>query len=473
MSRPHRSAPLAAVLALALAAMACGRGPGPASATATATALAPITSIAPATPTLESGGIAAGSVEVRSTTTYVDSFNYFHLVGEIFNGTEGAVTGIELMAHVADASGQSALDGDDRPIDGEIFSPLLYTLAPGESAPFDFFRILPDGADMAGWQASVTVASQAPAELARVALQVEHTRTAANDSGSFFLTGELVNTAATPVKISSFAGALLADDGRVMAASATTDFSGILAAAGDPGGGDRTPFVIAIDGPAEAGTQAAYYVDAAASEPQTIANDVTIRVANRFADEFDDLHLAASVTNNGAEMLTIRLVAGLYAADGTVLDSASATTPIYAAPGATVPVTFDYFNSLNRRVDEQAQVDRVSVQIDPQWTYAIPYPVAMLQTAEEVKEPVGPAQYSFRGDVVNNTNADLTSATLILAIFDGSNQLVVSNWTNVYPETETFKPGETLPFDMSVYLPLGADVSTYSFTTIVQGYVKE
>jgi hypothetical protein len=113
------------------------------------------------------------------------------------------------------------------------------------------------------------------------------------------------------------------------------------------------------------------------------------------------------------------------------------------------------------------------MQVDPLWTYSIPYPVVMLQTANEVKEPVGVSQYSFRGDVVNNTNADLTSATLILAIFDGTNRLIASNWIIIYPETEVFSPGQTLPFDMSVYLPLDANVSDYSFTTLAQGYVKE
>jgi hypothetical protein len=288
-----------------------------------------------------------------------------------------------------------------------------------------------------------------------------------------FLTGQLSNAGSTPIKISSFAGAALAADGRVLAANASADFTGWLAPAGDSAGGDRTPFVIKMDGPGEAVAQAVYYVDAEAGEPQDSRGDVSIDVTNRFSDEFDDLHVSANVTNLGAATLTIRLVAGLYAADGTVLDTASATTPIYVAPGASVPVTFEYFDSLNRRADDQALIDRVSVQVDPLWTYGIPYPVAMLQTANEAKEQVGVAQYSFRGDVVNNTNAGLTSATLVLAIFDGNSRLVSSNWTIVYPESEIFEPGQTLPFDMSVYLPTGVDVSTYTFTTIVQGYVKD
>lgn len=458
------------ILILSVTALACAGLPGAAGATPTANTVP--TMPASASPTRGAGEVAAGALEVRGSSSYVDSFGYFHLVGEVFNATSGPVTGIELMTHVADASGQAALDGDDRPLDGEIFSPLLYSLAPGESAPFDFFRLLSTGASLEGWQTSVTVANHVPAELQRVAVEVAHTRVVANDSGSVFLTGELLNPTSSTVKISSLAGALRTADGRLWAANATTDFSGLLAPAGDPGGGDRTPFVIGIDAPPQAGTDAAFYVDAEAAEPHT-APDLTLQVANRFADEYDDLHLAVTVTNNGAQTLTIRLVAGLYAADGTVLDSATATTPIYAAPGATVPVTFDYFNSLNRQIDDQALIDRVSVQIDPQWTYPIPYPVALIQTTDEVKEPVGPAQYSFRGQVVNNSNAGLTSATLILAIYDEGARLVTSSWTIVYPETEVFLPGEALPFDLSIYLPLGADFSEYSFSTIVQGYVRE
>ncbi len=469
MQRSIRFAPLSVLLALMLAVLACGGG----TSRPTPTAAPASTTSTPPTPTPGSGAIVAGALAVRGTTSYVDSFNYFHVVGEIFNSTEQPLTGIELMVNVADASGQPALDGDDRPMDGGLFSPLLYTLLPGESAPFDFFRILPDRADTDGWQVSVSVANQTPAELQRAVVEVVNSRVAPNDNGTIFLTGELVNRTEAPVKISSFAAALVAEDGRVLAANASSDYLVHLAPAGDAGGGDRTPFALAIDGPPDPGVQAAYYVDAEVAEPRTTAADVTVNVTYRFADEFDDLHLAAAVTNNSGQMLTVRLVAGLYAADGAVLDVASASTPIYVAPGATVPVSLEYFDSLNRSAEAQAQVNRVTVQVDPFWTYPITYAVAELQTANEVKEPVGTAQYSFRGDVVNSSQAELTSATLILAIYDGADNLVASNWIIVYPEAETFKPGETLPFDMSVYLPTDTDLSDYTFTTIVQGYVKE
>ena len=464
--------PQTGLIALALAALGCGG-------TALAPTLPPPAStVTPTSPTViapptEPGGIAAGSLEVRSTASYIDSFNYFHLVGEVFNGTDTPLTGIELTAYVADAAGQPTLDGDDQPIDGSTFSPLLYSLGPGESAPFDFFRLLPEGADTTGWQAAVSVAAQQTIALNRAAVEVVNTHVAVNPGGAVYLTGELVNPGSTPVKINSLAGALLADGVQVIAANATANFSSYLAASGDPTGGDRTPFVIGIDAPLDAGTDARYYVDAETTEAQTVAGGVVIEVNNRFSDEYDDLHLSATVTNNTAELLTIRLVAGLYAADGTVLDASSVSTPIYAAPGASVPVTFEYFDSLNRRAEDQALVDRVSVQVDPLWTYPIPISVADLQTANEVKEPVGTAQYSFRGDVVNSTEAELTSATVILAIFDGSDNLVSSNWMNLYPETETLKPGEALPFDLIVFVPTDADVSAYTFTTFVQGYVKE
>ena len=468
MPRPNPFAPLSVLLLLALVALACGRGALPPSPTAP-----PATSAARSSATPGSGGLVAGALEVRGTSSYVDSFNYYHVVGEVFNGAEQPLTGIELQVNVADASGQPAVDGDDRPLDGETFSPLLYTLAPGESAPFDFFRILPDRADTAGWEASVSVANQTTAELERAAVEVTNGRVVTNDNGTTYITGEVFNRAATPAKISGLAAALKAADGRVLAANASSDYMVLLAPAGDPSGGDHTPFVLSIDGPADSGSQAAFYVDAEVATPQTAAADVAVRVTHRFSDEFDDLHLGATITNNGAQMLTVRLVAGLYAADGAVLDAASDSAPIYVAPGATVPVSFEYFDRLNRRAEDQALIDRVTVQVDPFWTYPITYAVAELHTANEVKEPVGTAQYSFRGDVVNSSEAELTSATLILAIYDGANNLVSSGWTNVYPQDETFSPGETLPFDMSVYLPTDTDLSNFTFTTIVQGYVKE
>lgn len=456
------------LLVLGLAILACA---GPAAPSPTAPAFPTVTVPAVATP--DNGGVAAGELEVRGLSSYIDSFGYYHLVGEVFNATEAPVTAIELLTHVADQSGQAAVDADERPLDGQLFSPLLYSLAPGESAPFDFFRLLPDGANLAGWQASVTVATFAAEALERATVEIVSTRLAANPSGTVYLTGELVNPGSAPVEVSGVAGALLAPDGRLLAANASRDFGGLLAPAGDPGGGDRTPFVIAIDGPAEAGAEARFYVDAVAGGPLPAAAQVAIEVTNRYADEFDDLHLVANVTNSGSEMLTIRLVAGLYAADGTVLDASSVTTPIFVAPGATVPVSFDYFYSLNRSVESQALVDHVTVQVDPVWTYAIPYSVAEIETANEEREAVGTAQYSFRGDVVNTSDVPLTSVTLILGIYDGAGQLVATNWINVYPETETLAPGDSLPFDMSVYLPTGVDVSNYAFSTLAQGSVEE
>ena len=61
--------------------------------------------------------------------------------------------------------------------------------------------------------------------------------------------------------------------------------------------------------------------------------------------------------------------------------------------------------------------------------------LALTLILTDTNQVIGQPSQSQLVEVVNGTEMELTSATLILAIFDGNDNLVASNWMNLYPET--------------------------------------
>jgi hypothetical protein len=420
----------------------------------------------------EPAGIVAGEIAVTSLYGYLDEYNYYHVVGTIYNNTEEPITSIELTLELVDAGGESVLtDFDDNPVESVTFSPFLYTLAQGETSPFDYYLSI-DDEDTTAWEPTVTVTGSDEADVNRAEMEIVNDQLSEDEFGTLYLTGELVNLSDEPVLVNSLAGALADADDVILAADASYSLARYLAPAGDENGNDRTPFVISLDGPADTAESSYFYWDVDVTDPIDTANDVTIDLANAFIDEFDNLHIVAAIGNEGDLVLAIQLVAGLYAEDGTVLDAATVSAPIYIGPGEFIPISFDYFSSVNSNAEELDRVDNYTVQIDSYWTYETSFDVVTLETGNESSETFGEGQVTFTGDVLNTSAEALASATLILALYDTDDNLVTSSWTSVYPEGDTFAPEASLPFELTVYLPPGEDTSGYTFSTFVQGYVK-
>src|ERR1041384_8461487 len=96
---------IAAFTALTLAILACGGGGG--------SPTTPPTKAPPPTKAEEpTEAVSTSDVEVVNLTTYKDSLDYFHVVGEIHNGTQKALTSIELTIAIKDADGKSLLKDD-------------------------------------------------------------------------------------------------------------------------------------------------------------------------------------------------------------------------------------------------------------------------------------------------------------------------------------------------------------------------
>jgi len=136
-----------------------------------------------------------------------------------------------------------------------------------------------------------------------------------------------------------------------------------------------------------------------------------------------------------------------------------------------VPISFDYFSSVNSNPDELDRVSSYSVQFDAYGTYDTTFDVVALETANESSETGTSSNVEFTGDVVNNSGEALSSAIVVLALYDTDDNLVISNWTSVYPDGDTFADGETLPFSLTLYLAPDVDTTGWTFRTFVQGYV--
>lgn len=77
---------------------------------------------------------------IASNFAFTDEWGEYHVVGELQNGTDRVLTSIELTIEIKDASGNSLLKDDNGNVVPTLtFQPLLYTLAPGEASPFEYY----------------------------------------------------------------------------------------------------------------------------------------------------------------------------------------------------------------------------------------------------------------------------------------------------------------------------------------------
>ncbi len=460
---------VAVITALALAGLACGGGAAatatPAPTKAPTAAPKPTEAPKPTTRPTEPAGIVAGEIAVVNQYLYVDQGGFIHVVGEIANGTEKPANAIELTIEVKDANGETLLKDGDNPADSVTSSPLLYTLDPGQSSPFDYYFYTENGeADTF----NVTVTGQHTGETARGQLDVENAQVVNDGSGTLYFTGELVNNGDQPIRLHSLAGAMLDDNDNVVAANTAGAVTYYLDPTGTDSGTDRTPFRIRMDDPGDVATQWAAYWDADEVDPAD-SYDVTTETQNNYFDTYDGFHLAGVVTNNSDEVLSISLVAGLYAADDTVMDAD--TLFLFLGPGESLPYSFDYFYSVNTIQEQADALDHYTVQVDPDSTYPTSFEFVALETANGEGTHGGDQVWTFTGEVTNTSDKPLSSFTVVIGIYDGE-ALVATYWTSVYPEGDAMAPGGTLPYEVTVYLDPGVDGTQYQFQTYVQGYVR-
>ena len=407
-----------------------------------------------------------GSLDVTSTGAFTDQFDVYHVVGAIQNNTTSAQTGIELSVEIKDAAGNSLIVQGGNTLPNAVFSPILTTLAPGETSPFDYAYDLSNGTPATY---SVSTTAYQSGAVNRAMLNAENIQLVDDNKGTLYLTGNLVNTGNRWVSIHSLAGAVVGGSENPLAAGSSFVHLGMLAPAGDSEQRDRTPFVISIPSPGPGQVDWRIYWDAdLADAPPDYA--IGVNFTNTYYDQEGSYHIVGYVTNNTSEALAPLLVAGLSAEDGTVLDAAYSFHAITVEPGEGVPFDLSYFGSVNSNPTESARVRNFTVQVDPARTKPpTAQPVDLTAIGEQTEK--NGAVWTFTGDVTNTTNNNLSGVTVIVAIKDAQDNLVATNSTYVLPVGENITPGATVSYKVSVALDPTIDSSNFNTATIVRGDV--
>lgn len=461
---------------LALALSACGGGAASSVTPATPALAATAPSTAAASPGV--GPVPTTQMTPSGTLDLVSTFGYkaaggdYHVVGLIHNGTPQALGSIELTLELKDASGKTLLrDSSGQSVPSVKFSPALDTLAPGENSPFDYYVNTADVGEPAQNGFNVRITGEQPAQVARANVAVEDLHMVADTSGSSYITGELINRDSKPAQITSYAAAALDDSNQVVAESGSGALTRLLAPAGDSSGNDRTAFSFRLDTPGEAAKNPAMYLDAV--QPDNYApSNVNVQVTNAYFDSNHDYHIVGTMTNNDKSTLTVRLVAGLYAQDGAPLDADTLDSVIDLASGQSVPFDFRSFSVVGSLTDQAAKLDHHTVQVDPYWTFASANETVPLQTADDKKTDNGGGQWDLSGTITNTSGKQLSSVTVVAAVFDPQGKLVATESTDVSSTGDTFAAHEKDPYDVSIYLDPAVDAGSYTIKTFAQGILK-
>lgn len=443
----------AVVIVLVLSVPACGKT------TVTTPASQPPVLNTPVTP--------PGELVIASSNAFVDMKGTYHVVGEVDNNSNTVLNSIQLTIEIKDASGNSLLkDENGNSTPNAITHPMLYTLAPDISSPFDYTYETTNGTPASY---NVTITGQQTGNANPTILQSENIQLVDNGSGWYYLTGKLVNTGSQWVQINGLAGAVLDDSNNVLSAGWTGIYTTELAPTGDALGRDRTPFEVKFPNPG-GGTQWRLYQDVNVTGNVT-DYPIDVKVTNSYFDQFGSAHLVGWITNNSDQPLDSLVVAGLYAMDGTVLDSSYAFVPVPMKPGAAVPFSISSFESVGDNPNQASLVSTNSAQPDTRRTSPSSYEFIDLSASGETVQKDG-ATWTFNGNIINTSDKSLSGATVVVMVMDAQNKLVAMQYTSIFPNGDAIEPGETNAYSVSVDLDPAADATGFTTTTVVVGDVK-
>jgi hypothetical protein len=393
------------------------------------------------------------SVYVKTVNGYRDDLGYLHVVGLVTNNTDQPVNNLEVEVNIMDSSGN--------PLFVEITTTSLYTLAPGETSPFSYW-VSDDVPNADRYSASVV--GQSIAEIERANLKIEGVMLTIDDLGDLHLTGKLVNNTVTPVQIESLAAATFDENGNLF----TADSHSVIVRHLDPG--EDCPFRVTMTGPATITSNIEayeFYLDAVEADPIEIFDFKTSESHYYYFDAFDSFHLVGEVTNNNDEFFTISLVAGIYDADGNVVDAATIDIPTFSiAPGETLPYDFQYWGPVDYKTGAIDLGSNYYVQWDPFWTWASSSEYVNLTTQNDINS-VDEFQVTFTGEVLNDSGDEIESATVIVSLYDlQTGKLVATGYGAIY---EPINPNASAAYEVWINTPADFDISTVEYTIAAKG----
>jgi hypothetical protein len=409
---------------------------------------------------------------VAGVYDYINVNNQFEVVGTIYNGTGSPVTGVELSITATDAAGNSLVkDFFGNRVDAALFAPMISTIQPGQSAPFEFTiygEVQPDVYE-------VTISNHSQAEAAQpVNIVVENGRMVTLDNGILYVVGELVNQGDSPVQISKLVSAVMDGDGRVISVGDSLEDGFYLAPAGDPNGYDRIAFRNAVNyGGLEISAESwTTFMDVAVVEPRT-PYALTLAEPTIYQDKNGKTRLIGMVTNNSQENLEVHLIGTVYAVDGLVLDVDTLGLPLYVlGPGQSLPYEFAWLDIINQTTGEVAKIDHVKVQVDQVATAPSIYGMVPLQTSNDTHE-VSEGWWDMAGEILNNSDQNFYRNTVVIGLFDTQGKLVGTNFGYTYADgKDNIEPQDVTAYSISVYTAPEVDPATVTVKTHVQGNLR-
>jgi hypothetical protein len=371
-------------------------------------------------------------IEILMVNGFLDNFETWTVVGLVRNNTDNTLDNIEVEVAIFDAAGNELFSET-------TFADLFY-LSPGEITPFSLkiYEELPDADNFIA-----NVVGNSIADIERTTLDVENLAFVVDDNGDTHITGELFNNTSEPAFINSLAGATFDASGQIVSA----DFYNVSVRYLDPN--DSGPFRISITGP-QAGVDEIdhyeVYVDAETDleiEPARII----ISDAFNYLDFFENLHLVGEITNQDERYLNIRLIAGIYDAQGSVLDAAYVDLPISSiAPGERVPFDFDVWGPLNFTAGLFDAAETYSIQVDGYWTWETDIRTIDLATRDDQSE-YDTFDITYSGSVVNDSGGMVSNTTILIALRDiQSGEVVGTGIDFIFDDLEAGAAAEYLVY---------------------------
>ena len=413
-----------------------------------------------------------GKLEITSTSSYVDSYNDYNVVGEIVNNTNEAIENITLSLSVTDETGTSLLkDENDSPVDRLDIQPYIGVLDPGTSAPFSYYL---SAEEVQPAKFEVAIKSYDPSSAAkRTEFDIQNVQTTYRDNGDVILTGEVVNLSSEQMDVETLAGALFDSAGKVLAANSTLTYSRYLYPAGDPSGRDRGPFIVTLFGPIKNVSRWKVYVRSV-ENTTTPSVDVDVQLTGSYVDPSGTYHLLGQVTNNGSSQILPSVIGGLYNSDKIVLDAASSSIPLYLNAGESAPFDLNTFQVINSLPADQTSSAKEIVEPDLYWTFSSDYDVMSLEV-KDVQITQDGSDWTISGTVVNTSDKNLGSISAVIQFLDGDQKIMATNSTSIYPPdgSDTIEPGASSDFSIPIYAPEEWDLSSQKYQMILQGVVSQ
>jgi len=366
-------------------------------------------------------------VKVTSQVVVSDVLGNTHILGEVLNGSESPVEAIQLTVIALNAAGASLLQSETgEPVQEVAFSPLISTLATGQSAPFDF--ALPGGSAIpAVFQVFVTSFQPSTANLQT--LQIENTQVMSGENGEAVLVGELVNPNPVSVSIQGLAAKLKDGSNALVSTGGAGLSAGLLLPAGDTSLLNRTPFKIPFYAALPPGGSWQVFVDAIDSGTAAEIDTTQLAIDQSFTyyeDARGTSHLVSSIKNPFERAFSVQLVAGLYGGTGSVMDMSLLAIPLDLQPGEELPFDVHDFLLVNGKPDLLAKLDAFTLQVDPSRTVVSTRVWTGVEVENEQEEQGEKGVWTFSGRVTNTGSAEIDRFVVMATLTSHSTGKVVA-----------------------------------------------